>query len=215
MPLPACAPTTQVQYYFVTAGPYNPEISIEDCRLQLDDVVHKVYKKFVSKCASSFEVGREDPDDPYFHIHIAIALNKPCRWARCNSQLRTLLQNWPRREAERRSVSTRFFYTGRAENPWKVMTDYLCQPTKEKQVGDYLEHSKVDYRNKKVIGLKCDHELTYEFFADVCSIPERERNEFCRTLHAKHVNIELHDQKKKSCDKRKHEDVCQQISKSW
>lgn len=182
MPLPACKPMTQVQYYFITAGPYDPSCEHSWMRDQIDSVLNKAYGQQLLKAASSFEVGRDNPDDPYYHIHVAISLSRPCRWKACNRELRGCIEKFPRRAEERRKVSTRWFYTGKVEDPWKVMTDYLTCPSKEKEVGDFLEHADIDYASKSMVDPP-DMSLTYGYFADFCKVKEKDKAEWCKRLY--------------------------------
>ena len=156
MPLRPATPATQVKNYFVTLGPYNPELSTTTMRDEVEhEVVHEYGANF-GKLASSFEVGSETPADPYYHIHLCIQLKREARWAKVNKKLRKVLEGWPKRDGEHRKVSTRFFTVGHCEDPWKVMTDYLTVPSKDKEVGEYLEFSERDYTKYDFLGVVLD-----------------------------------------------------------
>jgi len=156
MPFRYANSSTQVKNYFVTLGPYNPELSIPTMRDEVEHEVVQEYGKIFGRLSSSFEVGTEDPTDPYYHIHLCIELKSIARWSKVNRKLRKVVEGWPRRDEERRNVSTVFCTVGHCEDPWKVMNNYLTCPSKDKQVGEYLEFSERDYTKYDFLGVVLD-----------------------------------------------------------
>lgn len=178
MPFKAANPATQVKNYFVTIGPWNPELNMTTMRDELEHVVVSYYGAIFGRLSSSFEIGHENPDDPYHHVHLCIQLKREARWTKLNKELRKVVSAWPCRDDERRKVSTRFFVTGHCEDPWSVMTKYLTQPSKDKEVGEYLEFTERDYSAYVL------HECApLGWYADLFGFKGKAHHEWCKKIY--------------------------------
>lgn len=204
MPLRAATAHTQVKYYFVTAGPWNPELNTSTMRDEVELCVTHQYGKLFKRAAASFEVGYDNADDPYRHLHIAIELNSEGRWAKCNKALRKVVSGWGTCEGEHRKVSTRFFTAGHCEDPWGTMTQYLIQPSKEKEVGEFLEFAERDYAKELFYGCEgVDKGLypsvTIGWYATVFGFTGKAHKEWCKKIYYQKMkearDFEVHKKK--------------------
>jgi len=188
MPLRAANVHTQVKYYFVTAGPWNPELNISTMRDEVELCVTNQYGKLFSRAASSFEIGYENPEDPYRHIHLAIELKSEGRWTKVNKELRKVVTGWGTCEGERRKVSTRFFTAGHCEDPWGTMTQYLTTPSKDKEVGEYLEFAEKDYAEQPFYTMGGDYpNVTIGSYATLFGFTGKAHKEWCSKIYFRKV----------------------------
>lgn len=137
MVFPPCGNFTQRDLYFVTLGPWNPTYAKEQRSCHADaynQVLTSVYGKNFKEMKCSFEISEEG----YHHIHFIIELRTPCRWKAANNALKKYHKTLDRHPDETRLMTCRFFYCIERD-PKPIMLKYLCNPSKEKEVGEMFE----------------------------------------------------------------------------
>lgn len=147
MPYVRCRPSQQLQFYFVTAGPLNFEIPKDVHRELVDVTLRAVHGSRIQRCAYSFETA----SDGYNHVHIALHLNRPVRFAKMANRLKAMIENTPKHPHETRKTNCGVFYSPRdVQDPYANMIQYLTCPTKSKDVGDVIEFEVPKYADMKV-----------------------------------------------------------------
>lgn len=179
MPYVRCRPSQQLQFYFVTAGPLNFHMPKEILQDQVDVVLRAVHGSRIQRCAYAFETA----SDGYNHVHIALHLNRPVRFAKMANRLKRMIDATPKDPDETRKTNCGVFYPPRdIQDPYANMLKYLTCPTKSKEVGGVIEFEVPNFANMQVIWPGYSFTSVKEFVDDMI------RDELVRSQDDYHKN---------------------------
>lgn len=129
MPVVRVKPGNKYHNMFITGGPRPRDRSIKEdlMKIAVDCYSNKI---------RDIKIAEEISKDGYYHFHIMLDLNSPQRYTNVIKKLKSFLDSIDKHSDETRNVNVGVYYCTDRTNAKSILTKYLSNPTKDKDVDD-------------------------------------------------------------------------------